>query len=140
MLDRALAEAGIDRAKCYVTNAVKQFIYTERGKRRLHKRPTTSQVVHYRWWLEQEISLVDPGIVVALGATALYALSGKRTSVTAARGPMRLLDHAGYVTVHPSSLLRMPFEADRRAARAAFVADLRAVSSMVQNGMPFHDK
>lgn len=131
LLAAALEEAGIARRDCYVTNAVKQFIFSERGKRRLHKRPSAGEIAHYRWWLEQEIRLADPGLVVALGATALFALTGKREPVTAARGPATLMGRPGYVTVHPSSLLRIPLPEDRRVARRAFMADLRAIGTIV---------
>ena len=81
LFDRALTEAGIDRAEAYVTNAVKHFKYVQRGKRRLHQRPTAGEVKHYRWWLKQELDLVGPRLVVALGATAVLALSGKAMPV-----------------------------------------------------------
>ena len=77
LLDRALAEAGIDREETYVTNAVKHFKYVQRGKRRLHQRPTAGEVGHYRWWLKRELDFVGPRLVVALGATAVLALAGK---------------------------------------------------------------
>lgn len=78
LLDRAMAEAGIDRSRVYLTNAVKQFKFIERGKRRIHQKPSMSEVTHYRWWLRRELDLVDPQMVVALGATAALALAGHR--------------------------------------------------------------
>jgi uracil-DNA glycosylase len=126
LLTRAMDEAGIDRAKSYLTNAVKHFKYEQRGKRRLHQKPTTGEVKHYRWWLLKELEIVQPKLVVALGGTAVLALAGKQVSVIKARGPRRLGEFAGLVTVHPSYLLRIPDAASKTAAYRAFVADLRA--------------
>jgi uracil-DNA glycosylase family protein len=126
LLTRAMDEAGIDRAKSYLTNAVKHFKYEQRGKRRLHQKPTAGEVKHYRWWLLKELEIVQPRLVVALGATAALALTGKQLSVIKARGPRTLGEFAGFVTVHPSYLLRIPDAASKTAAYRAFVADLRA--------------
>jgi uracil-DNA glycosylase len=131
LLDKALAEVHIDRKQVYVTNAVKHFKFEQRGKRRLHARPTAGEVKHYRWWLKKEIELVDPGVLVALGATAALALSGKPVAVTKHRGPVTFDGRKGYITIHPSYLLRMRDEVDRRRAWAAFLADLRAVRASV---------
>jgi DNA polymerase len=131
LLDRALAEAGIDRAQTYVTNAVKHFKFEQRGKRRLHAKPNAGEVKHYRWWLEKELDLVKPRLVVALGATAVLALSGKAIPVLKNRGPQSLDGRAGFITVHPSSLLRTPDEESRREGFAAFVADLKAAKKLV---------
>src|SRR6202012_3137206 len=90
LLDRALAEAGIDRRKVYVTNAVKHFKFEQRGKKRIHAKPTAGEVKHYRWWLEKELDLVKPKLVVALGATAALALAGKPLSISGHRGPIVL--------------------------------------------------
>ncbi len=125
LLDEAMHAAGIDRRETYVTNAVKHFKYVERGKRRLHQKPTAGEVRHYRWWLEKELDLVKPKLVVALGATAVLALTGKALPITRARGPAELDGHPGYITVHPSYLLRIPDAAAKREAYAAFVADLK---------------
>src|ERR1700761_5137647 len=125
LLDKALAAAGIDRKKVYVTNAVKHFKYEQRGKRRIHSKPTAGEVKHYRWWLEKELDLVKPRLVVALGATAVLALSGKALPVLKNRGPPELDGRAGFITVHPSSLLHMPDEESRAQGFAAFVADLK---------------
>ena len=130
VFDRALTEAGIDRTEVYVTNAVKHFKYVQRGKRRLHQRPTAGEVKHYRWWLKQELNLVGPRIVVALGATALLALSGKAMAVGANRGPARFDNRVGFVTVHPSYLLRLPDEAERERAYAMFRDDLERVRAL----------
>jgi len=127
VLDEAMAEAGIERGACYLTNAVKQFKYVQRGKQRLHQRPTTDEIVHYRWWLGLELELVAPRIIVALGATALFALAERRLSVAGHRGPFPLLGRPGYVTTHPSAILRMPEQRARRAAQVAFKADLDRV-------------
>ena len=126
LLTRAMDEAGIDRGKAYLTNAVKHFKYEQRGKRRLHKKPTTGEVKHYRWWLLKELEIVQPKLVVALGGTAALALTGKQLSVMKARGPHALGGFPGFVTVHPSYLLRIPDAAAKKAAYRAFVADLRA--------------
>lgn len=124
LFDRALGEAGIDRSECYVTNAVKHFKYEQRGKRRIHQKPTRGEVKHYRWWLIREIQLVRPKLVVALGGTAALALAGKVVSITRSRGPFNFGELAGFVTVHPSYLLRLPNEQLRAQAYRSFVADL----------------
>ena len=135
ILDKALADAGIDRRKVYVTNAVKHFKYQQRGKKRIHSRPTASEVKHYRWWLEKELDLVAPGIVVALGATAALALAGKKLAVSKNRGPALLDGRPGYITIHPSFLLRMRDE-DKAEAYKAFVADMKRIRRLVKNGQP----
>ena len=90
LLDRALAEAGIDREQAYLTNAVKHFKFEQRGKRRIHQKPTAGEVKHYRPWLMKELELVGPRLVVALGATAVLALAGKAMPITRARGRARV--------------------------------------------------
>jgi len=130
ILDKAMAEAGITRGKTYVTNAVKHFKFEQRGKKRIHAKPTAGEVKHYRWWLEKELDLVKPKLVVALGATAALALAGKPLAVTKNRGPILLDGRAGYITIHPSFLLRMP-EADKAAAYKAFVADMKRIQRLV---------
>lgn len=125
LLDRSLAGADIDRGACYMTNAVKQFHFMERGKRRLHRKPRTSEIVHYRWWLWREIDLVRPAVIVALGATAGQALAERSVAVTRERGPMAFGNRRGFLTVHPSYLLRIPDSDAKRAAFEAFVDDLR---------------
>jgi DNA polymerase len=131
LLDKAMAEAGIDRRKTYVTNAVKHFKFEQRGKRRIHSKPNAGEVKHYRWWLEKELDLVEPRLVVALGATAAAALAGRPVAVSRNRGPMELDGRPGYVTIHPSFLLRMPQE-DRAAAWKDFVADLRRIRKLAE--------
>jgi probable DNA metabolism protein len=132
LLDAAMREAGIDRHTVYVTNAVKHFKFEQRGKRRIHSKPTAGEVKHYRWWLEKELDLVKPGLVVALGATAAMALAGKPLAVGANRGPVLLDGRSSFITIHPSFLLRMPQE-DKALAWKQFVADLHAVRSISQH-------
>lgn len=124
LFDRALAEAGIDRGAIYVTNAVKHFKHVQRGKRRLHQRPNAGEVRHYQWWLKRELDLVGPRVVVALGATAVLALAGKALPIGRNRGPTTFDNRRGYITVHPSYLLRLPDPAAREAAYEAFRDDL----------------
>jgi uracil-DNA glycosylase len=127
-LDRALAAAGLDRDKVYVTNVVKHFKNEPRGKRRLHKRPDRYEVERCRWWLDQEIAAVQPQLILALGVTAANALTGKSIVLSRLRG--RVLELADrrhvMVTSHPSAILRMPDELSRRRARAALVEDIKA--------------
>lgn len=125
LLDKALKDAGIDRSQVYVTNAVKHFKFEPRGKRRLHAKPTAGEVKHYGLWLKKELELVQPRLVVALGATATLALTGKAIPVLKNRGPHDLNGMDGFITVHPSSLLRAPDKESRREGYAAFVADLK---------------
>ncbi len=133
LLDRALAEAGVERSRTYVTNAVKHFKNEARGKRRLHKTPNRGEIAACRWWLEHERRLVRPRIIVAMGGTAVLSVFGKPMQILKNRGQaFQLEDQAqGFITVHPSSLLRMPDEASRHAAFAAFVADLRAARELL---------
>ncbi len=129
LLDRALAEADIDRGDVYVTNAVKHFKFEERGKRRIHKKPSLTEIVACRPWLEAEMAQVHPEVIVCLGATAARAVIGKEHRLLEERG--RFFDHPWArcvtATVHPSSILRAPDEEKRHADYAAFVADLKAV-------------
>lgn len=127
VLDRAMAEAGMDRDKVYVTNAVKHFKFERRGKKRIHQKPTIGEIDVCRWWLDLERRFLRPRVIVALGATAIRGVTGRSSSVTSLRGKASLLpDGVTMVaTVHPSYLLRMP---DRDAAELEFtrlVADLR---------------
>jgi uracil-DNA glycosylase family protein len=130
LLDRALAEAGIDRSTVYVTNVVKHFKWEPRGKRRIHKKPNAGEITACRPWLETEIALVKPRAILCLGATAAQALLGKGFKVTAHRGvfvgsPLAPLVMA---TVHPSSLLRAPDDETRRRETQRFIQDLRAIA------------
>jgi DNA polymerase len=133
VLDEALAEAGIDRRLVYVTNAVKHFKWEARGKRRIHQKPNAKELAACRPWLDAELSVLDPEVLVALGATAAQALLGRSFRVTKQRGVPLESDLAPNVlaTVHPSSILRAPDEAARREAYAAFVADLRVVAELL---------
>ena len=132
LLSRALEEAGIDRGACYLTNAVKHFKFEQRGKRRLHRTPTAGEVRHYRWWLDKELELVRPKVIVALGATAVLALTDKALPITKARGPRDFDGRPGFITVHPSYLLRLPEEAAKREAYTAFVTDLAAATALAR--------
>jgi uracil-DNA glycosylase len=130
LLNHALEDAGIDRNEVYVTNAVKHFKYVQRGKRRLHQKPTAGDIQRYRWWLFKELEFVHPRLVVALGSTAIQALAGKALPVTRSRGEAQFDGYRGYVTVHPSYLLRIPDEADKRRAYAEFRRDLERIRDL----------
>jgi DNA polymerase len=132
ILDKAMEEAGIDRKKSYVTNAVKHFKFEQRGKKRIHSKPTAGEVKHYRWWLEKELDLVKPRLVVALGATAALALAGKPLAVGKNRGPIILDGRPGFITIHPSFLLRMRDE-DRAQGYKDFVADMKRIRRLADN-------
>ncbi len=127
VFDRALAAAGIDRSRTYVTNAVKHFKFEQRGKRRIHSKPGTGEIDACRWWIEQEQMLVKPQVTVALGATAARSLFGKTMTIGRERGrEMRLPDGgAAWITVHPSYLLRLPDAAQAEEEFARFVEDLK---------------
>ena len=130
LLERALDEAGIDRRKVYLTNAVKHFRWTRRGKRRLHEKPNAGQIRACRPWLEAEIESVRPRLVVLLGATAAQSVMGPAFRVSRQRGEV-LSSHFGVpvlATVHPSSILRSTDAESREAAMSSFVADLRVAA------------
>ena len=133
LFDQALVAAGVDRARVYVTNAVKHFKFQLRGKRRMHQRPGGYEIEHCRWWLDQELALLEPRLVVALGATAAYALLGRQVSVNRERGKATEFRGGlpGLITVHPSFLLRLPDAAARTRAHAGFIDDLRVVAELV---------
>ncbi|MDF0489329.1 UdgX family uracil-DNA binding protein [Sphingomonas sp. H39-1-10] len=130
LFDRALAEAGIDRATVYVTNAVKHFKFEQRGKRRIHAKPDAGEITACRWWIEQERALVRPRRTVALGATAARSLLGKAVTISRERGRALELPGGGeaWITVHPSYLLRLPDPAAKAEEYARFVADLKAAA------------
>jgi DNA polymerase len=134
VFDRALAEAGIDRARVYVSNAVKHFKFEQRGKRRIHSKPDAGEITACRWWIEQELALVKPRVTVALGATAARSLFGKTMTISRERGRPHDLPEIGeaWITVHPSFLLRLPDEDARHAEFAKFVHDLKAVAKRLQ--------
>ncbi|MCA1749257.1 MAG: UdgX family uracil-DNA binding protein [Parasphingopyxis sp.] len=127
MLDRGLREAGIDRAETYVTNAVKHFRFEQRGPRRIHQKPDTSHIEACRWWFAQERVLVRPPVTVALGGSAAHALLGRKVTIGRTRGePIPLKDGLeGWVTVHPSYLLRIPDKTKAEEEYGRFVEDLK---------------
>ena len=134
LLDRALAEAGVDRERVYVTNAVKHFKFEPRGKRRLHKRPNASEIKICRRWLFDEIAAIRPQLIVALGATAAQSLAGRAIPVQANRGKILDVDNGLriFVTIHPSALLRLQDEEEKRSGYASFVNDLRSIEPLVE--------
>ena len=132
LLDRALAAAKVERDAAYVTNAVKHFKFRPRGKRRLHQRPDVREIEICRWWLDQEVRLVKPAGILAMGATAARSLMHKPTTISRVRGTVLPYEYAAFpclllVTVHPSALLRMPDEAARHAAFTDFVRDIETL-------------
>ena len=131
ILDEGLRAAGIDRSGVYVTNAVKHFRFTQRGKRRLHEKPNAEQIRACKPWLQSEISVVKPDIIVLLGATAAQAVMGPAFRVSKQRGEVMQspLGIPVLATVHPSSILRATDEASREAATASFVADLKVAAA-----------
>jgi DNA polymerase len=134
VFDAALQKAGIDRSTVYVTNAVKHFKFILRGKRRIHNRPDAGEITACRWWLEHERELIKPPVTVALGATAARSLVGKIVTISKVRdAPLTLADGSEcWVTVHPSSLLRIPEEDRRREARALFLRDLKRIKARAE--------
>ena len=133
LLDDALSEAGIDRAQTYVTNVVKHFKWEPRGKRRIHKKPNAREITACRPWLEAEIALVKPKVIVCLGATAAQALLGPKFRVSKQRGEFIKSTLAAYVvaTVHPSSILRAPDDETRRTEKRLFIADLKRIARVL---------
>ena len=113
-----------------MTNAVKHFKFTGRGKKRLHQSPTAGEIKHYRWWLLKELELVSPRAVVALGSTAVHGLEGKVLTISRHRGPHELAGRKGLITVHPSFLLRLSDQQERNRAYAEFVSDLRTARAL----------
>jgi len=134
VLDEALEEAGIDRRRVYITNAVKHFKWKPQGKRRLHQKPNAAEINACRPWLDAEIAVVKPHLLVLLGATAAQALLGRDFRVTLQRG--QLIERAGLppmmATVHPSSILRAPDDETRAIEMRAFVQDLKRVAQHLQ--------
>jgi DNA polymerase len=133
LLDQALESAGIDRTEAYVTNAVKHFKWEPRGKRRIHKKPSDREIRACRPWLDAELELLQPEVIVCLGATAAQALLGRDFRVSVDRGKVLatpLARHA-VATVHPSSILRQQSDDDRRREMDRFVADLKIVASLL---------
>jgi DNA polymerase len=131
LFDAALEKAGIDRSTVYVTNAVKHFKFVAKGKRRIHNKPDAGEISACRWWIEHERELIRPPVTVALGATAARSLIGRTVTIGKIRGePLALEDGSEcWVTVHPSSLLRMPDPEKRREGRALFLRDLKLIKA-----------
>jgi DNA polymerase len=140
LLDRALEDAGIDRSEVYITNAVKHFKFEERGKRRLHKKPSESEVAACRPWLDAELARIHPELVICLGATAARAVIGKQHRLMENRG--QFFEHpmakGVTATVHPSAILRAPTPEQRRDAYEAFVKDLKAVRQKLKKVVKAH--
>jgi uracil-DNA glycosylase len=136
VLDEALEEVGIDRSRVYVTNAVKHFKWVAKGKARIHAKPNAREIRACLPWLQAELEVVKPKVIVVLGATAAQALMGPSFRVTQQRGkPITRTPFAQYVvaTVHPASILRAQDDADREAQRQAFVDDLRVVKQLLDD-------
>jgi uracil-DNA glycosylase len=133
LLDSALVEAGVDRAEVYVTNVVKHFKWEPRGKRRIHQKPNAAEIAACRPWLDAEIALVRPKVIVCLGATAAQALLGRDFRVTQHRGEVLKSPLAPVVmaTVHPSAILRMPDETLKKEEIKHFIADLKKISEFM---------
>lgn len=133
VFDRALEDAGIDRGKVYVTNSVKHFKFVARGPRRIHQKPGVSEIKACNVWLQEEIKAVRPAMLVGLGATAGRAIFGREIGVMKSRGTIFDLDEAmrAYITVHPSFLLRLPDEEQKRMEYNRFLADLRRIADAV---------
>jgi uracil-DNA glycosylase family protein len=133
VLDHALADAGLPRDEIFVTNAVKHFKFEPRGKRRLHKKPNAYEIERCKWWLDQERAIVQPQLIVALGATAARSLMGRQVAIGKVRGEVFALADGTQliVTIHPSALLRIQEETDKREAYTAFVKDLKVAARRV---------
>jgi len=134
MLDRALKEAGIERPKVYVTNAVKHFKFVRRGKIRLHQKPNTPEIKACRQWYERELTSIKPALVVAMGATAAQSVFGKITPINKNRGRLIDLDDGikALVTVHPSYLLRLPDAEAKAREYQRFVDDLKIAAQLLR--------
>jgi uracil-DNA glycosylase len=136
LLDKALAEAGIDRTKVYVTNVVKHFKWEPRGKRRIHKKPNAAEINACRPWLDAEIRVIKPRAIVCLGSTAAQAVIGPKFRVSTQRATFVQSPLAPLVTatVHPSSILRAPSDEARREEMARFVEDLKKIKRAIEEG------
>jgi uracil-DNA glycosylase len=134
LLDEALDEAGIDRKLVYVTNVVKHFKWEPRGKRRIHAKPNAREIAACRPWLDQEVAVVKPDVIVCLGSTAAQALLGRSFRVTKMRGKPVPSDLAPHVlaTVHPSSVLRAPDDETRARETKLFIADMKVVAKLLR--------
>lgn len=132
VFDAVLEEAGIDRSQVYVTNAVKHFKFEPRGKRRIHQKPNAGEIRACYWWMDKELGLIKPDLIVALGATAAQSLLGKAVAVTKIRGETLQRDDGlrVFITIHPSFILRIRDAADKEAERNRFLADMRKVQRL----------
>lgn len=132
VFDEVIEEAGIERQKLYVTNAVKHFKFEPRGKRRIHQKPNAGEVKACRWWLDQELGFIKPDLAVAMGATAAQSLLGKAVPVTKMRGTIVTRDDGLriFLTIHPSFILRIPEAAEAQAERKRFLADMQQVKEL----------
>jgi DNA polymerase len=137
LLDKALAEAGIERSKVYLTNVVKHFKWEPRGKRRIHKKPNAAEIQACRPWLDAEIDVVKPRAIICLGSTAAQAVIGPKFKVTLQRATFVSSPLAPLVTatVHPSSILRAPTDEARRAEMKRFIADLKKIRKAIEAGV-----
>ncbi|WP_246691292.1 MULTISPECIES: UdgX family uracil-DNA binding protein [unclassified Mesorhizobium] len=133
VFDTILDDAGVDRQKVYVTNAVKHFKFEPRGKRRIHSKPNAGEVQACRWWLDQEFELIKPHLAVALGATAALSLLGKTTPVMKMRGQVMEREDGlrVFITIHPSFILRIREPADKEAERKRFLKDMTQVKRLM---------
>ncbi|MGJ0508106.1 MAG: UdgX family uracil-DNA binding protein [Methylocystis sp.] len=140
LLDKALARVGLPREECFVTNAVKHFKFEPRGKRRLHRKPDAGEIDACRWWLDHERMLVRPGLIVALGASAIRGVLGRSGAVARLRGKLVDLDAQTtfLATIHPSFLLRLTEEADKREQWARFIGDLGIAAEWARAGDIVH--
>jgi DNA polymerase len=140
LLDKALEKVGLPRDECFVTNAVKHFKFELRGKRRLHKKPDAGEIDACRWWLDHEREIVQPGLVVALGVSAIRGVLGRSDAVSRLRGQLLDLDGGTkfLATIHPSFLLRLTEEADKRAQWTRFLGDLRIAAEWTRAGDVVH--
>jgi uracil-DNA glycosylase family protein len=133
LLDQILEEADLDRRITYVTNAVKHFKFEPRGKRRIHSKPNAGEIRACRWWLDKELALIQPDLVVALGATAAQSLLGRSVPVIKMRAEVLEREDGlrVFITIHPSMLLRIPDPADKEAERARFLKDIKKVKELM---------
>jgi DNA polymerase len=133
VFDSILEDAGVERQKTYVTNAVKHFKFEPRGKRRIHSKPNAGEVQACRWWLDKELGFIRPSLAVALGATAAQSLLGKPVPVTKMRGLVIQREDGlrVFITIHPSFILRIRDAEDKEAERQRFLADMRAVKKLM---------
>jgi DNA polymerase len=133
VFDAVLDEAGVDRRKTYVTNAVKHFKFEPRGKRRMHSKPNAGEIQACRWWLDKELALIKPSLVVALGAAAAQSLLGKAVPITRMRGQVIEREDGlrVFLTIHPSFVLRIREQADKEAERGRFLQDMLSVKELM---------